>query len=265
MQVRQLVELGSEIADNGELLLRRQERLPDSALQRYWSASKRRFRQWTLAFAACHGQAHADGCGDADGWGPLWPTVTEVLGSEVLTRVWTAVACEYDRRRQCRHAGAVARHVFHEHLQARRRALCFLVYADELGLAETDSVDLLRRRSERWTDLLLARLVPSCVIADLAFDVSRARDFAADTRAAARGSLAARLMRASLSSAFAPGVTGTSPNPALNRQIAASLLACFRADPLDSSGSFEPLWMARLEYTTADVDALLRMALDSEF
>jgi len=184
----------------------------------------------------------------------------EVFTGEILTRIWTAIACEHDRRHGSSYVSPVVRSVLIAHLEARNRALCVLFDADEYDLDEVLTMNRLRCRSERWTDVLLAQLVPECDIASYAFDVKRVHDFAEDFSDEPGGpdpDQAWQILEASLKSAFKKERRTCSPNADLNAQIAAATLSCFHPGLRGSPDMLGSLWMERLSCTALDTQAMI--------
>ena len=80
-------------------MIRSKSRLSGQGVQQYWTASKCRLDRWSRnlkSFASDASQL------DATAVRVQWPFVRgvleEILTGEVLTRVWTAVLCLYDRQ-----------------------------------------------------------------------------------------------------------------------------------------------------------------------
>jgi hypothetical protein len=114
----------------------------------------------------------------------------------------------------------------------------------------------------------LAYLPPLCDVAQVAFERKRVADFAEDVhdlfhRANAEQSW--QLLRGALQNSFGDCLAENAPNGDLNAQIASSILASFRPETFDATGDLDSLWMERLEYTTADAEALIEelLAVDS--
>ena len=121
-------------------------------------------------------------------------------------------------------------------------------------------MDRLRRRAERWTDLLVGHLAGMHGTSEFAFDPRRARDFAEDWqyRRGFQGSRHAwPLVLASLRAAFQPVLSPESPNPELNARIAASILACFPPELFDSTGLLRSLWLMRLTNIAEDTQGMI--------
>jgi hypothetical protein len=265
VQAYELVELSAVIAVNGQSFVRGRGRLGDNSISRYWSASRCRFDRWAHALKRYHGLAQADGKPPILAWRRVRPVLEETLTGEILTRVWTAVACEHDRRRGSSYVSPVVRSVFLGHLEARNRALNLIFNDEQNDINEVLAMNRLRCRCERWTDMLLGYLMPHCEIADLAIDSKRVRDFAEDIGDEHQGpnvEQAWQLLYASLQSTFRSRSARVSPNADLNSQIASSILACFPPEVFDSIGMLSSLWLERLNCTTADTQALIEKLLD---
>jgi len=152
----------------------------------------------------------------------------------------------------------VVRSVFLAHLEARNRSLGVLFDADDdYELDEVLSMNRLRSLSERWTDVLLAQLVPECDIADYAFDVKRVDDFAEDFADGPDADQAWRILEASFKATFRGWTPNCASNADLNTQIAAAILSCFEAGLQDSTPMLGSLWMERLSHRTLDTQAMI--------
>ncbi len=176
------------------------------------------------------------------GRGAQWPGVRgvleEILSGEVLTRVWTAVLCLHDRQHGGTEFESLARSIMIGHMEARHRVLLLLVRGPGIDAEGAVKLNHLRRRSERWTDLLVGRLARFGDVAEFAVDADRAVEFSRDLEFQTDqegGRQAWRLLQASLRAAFQCGLAPVSPNADLNAQIASAILACFPADLFDST------------------------------
>jgi hypothetical protein len=266
MRIYELVEIGALLAFQAHHLLESAGgRLSDRGIQGYWSASRRRLDRWCLAMA---GNPRADSLDehDQDGWAATRPVLEEVFASDIVTRVWTGLAGELDRRHGRRYALPVVRSIFLGHCDARNRALNRMFHAQERHYDEVLEVNRFRRRSERWTDMLLAHLAAECETGDLAFERERVQQFAADLRSerqAGTDEQAWHLMKIALRAAFAPAA-GETPHADLNKRIVSSVLSCFPPEVFDSTGLLSFLWMERLDYTAADLEAMIAELLEAE-
>lgn len=259
MRANDLVELAAVLAVNGRAFLRDQCRLSDGHIHEYWLASKSRHDRWTRALSDYRERA-SRGTRVSLSWSRVSVVMEEVFTGEILTRVWTAIACEHDRRHGSSYVSPVVRSVLIAHLEARNRALGVLFDADDYSLDEVLSMNRLRCLSERWTDVLLAQLVPECDIASYAFDVKRVYDFAEDFSDSPGGSEAEQawqILEASLKSTFGERTSKHTSNADLNDQIASAILSSFQPGLRDSACMLGSLWMERLSHTTLDTQAMI--------
>lgn len=232
-----------------------------SGLTTYWVASKCRWDRWRRALPTAH---EASCSGPGTNWKSLEPLIEEILLSEVLTRVWTGYLVLQDRTRNGREAEPIARSVLASHLEARHRTLSWMMHSPGVPIAGAVAINQLRRKAERWTDLLLGCLARGD-LQDLAFDLQRLDDFALDWQEHPAGTISASwsILLTSLREAFAPHGR-RSPNADLNERIAAGILACFPPELFDSTGLFHSLWMVRLRYATEEAEGMLEELIRTE-
>lgn len=268
MHARELIELAAIVSAHGPVLIRGTQQLSPSGIDEYWTASKCRIDRWSRSLKTFTAQAKAS---DARQLQAQWPQVRgvleEILTGEVLTRVWTAVLCAWDRSRGSDLAEPVARSVMIGHLEARHRVLTLLVNGPGIDAEQAVKLNYLRRRSERWTDLLVGYLSGLYDIGEFAIDPRRAADFAEDLQYRCNlkgGRHAWPLVLASLRAAFRQGLEPQSPNADLNARIAASILACFQPELFDSCGIFRSLWLLRLTNAANDAQGMLDDLLASD-
>ena len=258
MHARELVELAAIVSAHGPVLIRGTQQLSGTGLEQYWATSKCRLDRWGRSL-----RNFADEADSPDGRAQ-WPFVRgifeEIITGEVLTRVWTAVLSAYDRHHGTDLCEPVTRSVMIGHLEARHRVLTMLVGKSGINAEAAMKLNHLRRRTERWTDMLVGYLTGLHDVGEFAVDPDRAREFSEDLRYQCNlkgGRHAWPLVLASLRSAFQQGLTATSPNADLNGKIAGSILSCFQGELFDSTGLFRSLWMLRLSNVTTDAEGLV--------
>ncbi len=267
MHVRETIELGAILACQGPLFIRRAAPVGQETVERYWIASKCRLGRWTHMLHDY--RARSCELPSGEGQGPraalIRPVMEEVLGAEVLLRVWSGLACGWDARHRRTLYEPLVRSVLQGHLEARNQALNLLLRGRGLGMEESVALNRYRRCVERWTDMLLAYVIPEHDVSEFAFDGKRARDFAGDLGSPLRRPAADprhRLVLASLRLAFASGPGCPSPSGELNRRVASSILCCLDEDLFETSGLPRSLWVERLyatvEETEGMIDQLLR-------
>jgi hypothetical protein len=259
MHVRDLVEVAGIVASGGPQIVRAPGVLAAAQLERYWAASKCRLENWHRALKrAAPAEAKAAGF-DRDQTVELRATLDEIFVSEMLARVWTAVLCLRGRRQGTTVEETLARNVLDSHLEVRTRALALLV-GGGLGPRQAAALNRVRRRVERWTDVLVGGLVGEGEVGEFAFDAERAADFAAhlaQRRDEAGGRQAWRLTLVSLRNAFRVGLCPLAANAEANARVTASILGCFPDELYDSTGLFASLWMMRLSAVASDAQGLI--------
>lgn len=263
MHARELVELAALLAMHGQALVRSREPIPQSSLEEYWIASKTRLERWARTLKSLN-----DGGEAAVGTRPLVRAVLEeILSSEVLTRVWTAVATASDRRHGTDSTEPIARSVLVAHLEARHRVLTLMVRSSGIDAEYAVKLNSVRRRSERWTDMLIGQLLEVGDVSELAAEPARAREFARGLREQAQepgGRIARSLALASLRAAFGRGLEPHTPNADLNARIGGSILACFGPELFDSSGALRSTWLLRLTAFADDTQGTIEELLQAD-
>ena len=271
MHSRELIELAALASAHGPALLRSSSPfLAIEGLGQYWAASKCRLDRWSRVLRASmpsdsQTSAHASAffqtlhqAPPSDGH--LKSVLEEILTSEVLTRVWTAMLAAFDQRRGCDEHSPIARTILLGHSEARHRALLLLVHGPGVSSHDALTLNRLRRRAERWTDLLIGHLSIEHDVSEFSANPALAREFAEDFRHHRGWSLDGQawpLAMASLRAAFRQGISDRCPNSDLNRQIAAGVLACLPPDLFDSTGLLQSLWMARITHAADDAQGLI--------
>jgi hypothetical protein len=265
MHVRELVELGALVAAQGSVSIRPSDDLLERHVEDYWLASRCRLDRWGIAIK--NFSTLTQTTTPEEVWDDVRPTIEEILVSELLTRTWSAVACASDQLRGTGQLEPIVRSVMGGHLEARNRALSLLVFGRGLDVEQAVSLNRLRKRTERWTDMLLGHLLPAFDVAEFAFDASRSSDFASDLEHENKHTPPAQtwnLILASLRAAFQHGLSDCSPNADLNERIAAGVLACFRSELFDSSPLAKSLWLARMTQTADDAQDLIDNLVELE-
>jgi hypothetical protein len=266
MNASELLDLAAIVSAHGPVLVEGPGTLSTSGLEQYWTASQCRFDRWSKTFkevsslAAGPGRDRPAGC-----WATFRATLEEVLTGEVLTRVFGAVVTAYDIRRKSDQAEPIARSVMIGHLEARNRVLRHLVGSSGIDTEEAFRLNRLRRRTDRWSDMLVGYLNELVDVRQFAVDPQRAVDFAEDLcyrRRLPGGRHAWTLLVASLRASFGTGLSASSPNHDLNRRIASSVLSCFRSELFESTGTLRSLWLTRLCNGAEDVHGMLENLLE---
>lgn len=258
MHIRELVELAARIAvssSTAELTSPSDPR--GRSIQTYWSAARCRSDRWTRAIRRQGDLIALGQITSREAWKYFQPLFQEILAAELVTRVAAAAAVVLDTRRQQVEFEPVARSVFTAHLEVRNKVLQLLLTGEKQGVPAAKQLNDLRRRIERWTDLLLAHLSATANVQDFAFEPNRAADFADDLASSSSPDemlLARELLFASFHNSLLIRLTAISPSADLNETIGRSLGTLFEddSDPTGETG-----WMARISRMTDDAQEML--------
>jgi len=260
MHARDLAELAALVAVHAPVIVQGAGRVPHSSSEQYWAASKCRLDRWgrlLRQLTAATGEIERPA---TLAWPRIRPVLEEILVAEMLTRLWTAVACAYDAARCDQDLEPVARSILGGQLEARQRLLSLLSDGRVIALPEAVQLNHLRRRVERWTDMLLAHVADAIDVAEFAFEPERARDFADDLdhdSAQSERRFTCQLVLVSLQASFAQGLSERSPNADLNRHIGSAILGAFREEITDSTGLVKSLWLERISRTASDTEGMV--------
>jgi hypothetical protein len=261
MHAAELVELAAILAANGPALLAADAHIKPQPLDEYWTASKCRIDRWQRVLADFRRLAQQAARRPApQDWRRLVPVIEEILTGEVLTRVWAAIITAGDRIRRVEHGEPIARSILIGHMEARNRVLSLVLQGAGIDRRHAVLVNRLRRRCDRWTDLLIGYLVQHHDVSSFAPSPERALDFAEDLRfqqQTAGGRHAWPLVLASLRAGMSRGFTNKSPNTDLNARIASSVLASLSPLSFDSTGVMRSLWMLRIATTASDAEGMI--------
>lgn len=248
MNQRMVAEFSALVAAQAPLIIEGATPLAEGPLCVYWQHGKTLWpRQRRELDELCSGMSVNDSSNRIQ---QVVTIASDLLIGELLTRVAGAVLTACDRRQRLRRAEPIARSVLTVHQQCRASVLRLLLHSNCLPADQLAELDRLRRRVERWTDVLLGPLVAHYgnELADFAFDPRRARDFGEDQSQARFGSTsrpAWSFLLAGLRSAFPNHHSHLSSNdPTL--PILRSIMALFPADAFHAEGPIQSLQKTRV-------------------
>jgi hypothetical protein len=259
MQTHQLVEVAALVAGQAPVLLKLDRRVSECALEQYWVSAKCRLDRWGRALKQFSTEIQ-EGAPRSALWNAAQPVLEEILTSEVLTRIWTAVGCALDRQHCASETAPIVRSIYVGHLEARNRVLNLMLHGQGFGVEAAVQLNRLRHRIERWIDMLLGYVQTAGDAQEFAFDPDRMLDFADDIgheQVSPGGQLAWQMVLASLRTNFHAGLAETLPNDDLNQRITAAVLSAFDTDAFDSSGVFKSLWLVRMSNVANDTQGLI--------
>jgi len=258
MHARELIELAGLIATRGTVLTARADRLRSDGAAAYWSAAQCRSARWSRelkqhSLRVCSSASQQAG----NLWSSIRPTLEEILASEPLCRVFAAICCGHEQQHGGNELTPIVRVVMSNQLETRLRALNLLVYGHGLRIEESVRLNRLRKRTERWVDLLLSLLAERHDVGEFAFRRERVREMTTQWRPGPTGVAQRTLTLASLRLAYQYCLSNVSPNADLNRKIAAGVIGCVGADAFDSTGLLKSMWLEDMSRVVDDAQGLL--------
>jgi hypothetical protein len=178
LNLRQIVELLGLVSMHSPNLIEASAPLSSDALQRYGDISQSRIRNWRVSLDELPRRLSATPAGLRPLiWQQAEVTLVDVLAGGMIARVWGAVLTACDRSRRTVNSERIARTVFTGQLEVQQQVLRLMIDGPYLTLERVSNLDKVRRRIERWTDLLVGHLVKRYALGDFAFDLERALDF----------------------------------------------------------------------------------------
>jgi hypothetical protein len=268
MHAAELVELAALLAANSASFLSADVRISPHSLDEYWTISKCRLDRWYRTLHDFRAQMEETRQRPtAAQWKRLRTVAEEILGGEVLARVWCAIMAAADRIAGVDVGESISRSVLIGHMEARNRALALVLSGRGVEPSQALMLNRLRRRTERWTDLLVGYVAQHHPVSGFAPDPERALDFAEDLRRhrdCEGGRHAWPLTLAALRAAIGKGFAAISPNADLNTRIAGSILAALPAGAFDGVGVMRSLWMVRMSTAVADTEGMVADLLRDE-
>jgi len=258
MHARRLLELGARIALSAPRYVRESIRPSPTGLHEYWMASQQRFDIWDLGLTPFTPTSVPNPVSRAAWSRTLRPLLEEIFTGELLTRVWTAVGAAHARTHRYNDCEPGLRSILLNHLEMRTRALNCLVYGSGLESRQVVELHQVRRRVERWTDLLFGEMQREIDVAEFACEPRRVRDYARTSPARfSHADRASDLLTddgliESLRESFATALSPTEANPLFNQKVATSVLGCFQGEWLDSLEWSPGQWLSRLDHASSD-------------
>jgi len=162
---RDLAESAAIIARHAELIVHSDHPLDSALIEEYWVASRRRWKSWNAREVLSTSFAESSQLAE------------EIMVAEMPARVWTAVYYGHCQHHSNPDGLRLIRQALRWHVEARQATIQGLIdtynRTELTGLLRLDRV---RRRVERWTDLLIGTITRHGVALHLAFDPDRCRN-----------------------------------------------------------------------------------------
>ena len=174
LSVKSLAEVALLVSRVGRCVIDDGREPSPNSLREFWQQTRSLQQQWTLRLGAWSAE-------DDPKLSQLAELCTQLFISEMLTRVWSTVLRGVDLHTGRDDLSRVARNAVSGLLQVRHGVMSRLLQQPDSSAAEVAEIERVRRRSDRWTDLLIGNLAGSRELFEFAFDVERAKDFATES------------------------------------------------------------------------------------
>ena len=150
------VIFAANLAAESESLIYRNHDISDEALSRYWIVSRCRLQHWTTHLKTFDTQLRTNPSGRKRIWLNLAPLAEEILNTEILTRVWAAILNGINQVDATDDCDCIGRGALMGHLDAKNRLIKMILLGQTQKSHIASDLDKVRRKSERWADLLIA-------------------------------------------------------------------------------------------------------------
>lgn len=234
--------------------------------QQYWTMSRNRVGRWNEKLHDAVGRFNGGQIRSDERIAETMRLVEEVLLSQLFTRIWGGTLALYDHVNQLGEEDRLAglgESIVSCHEDAANRALELLKGLAETAHPRTDVVNRLRRRIERWTDMLLAQICKHASIEKYAFDTNRVRDiFAVNSRSKdvpTTGMLVGGVQAAQIET------TRVGFSAKSNHKLACMTLSCLPQDSWLEADLRLELSIMRSDQFTWEIDRLVERAIWTDF
>ena len=172
-----------------------------------------------------------------------------VFTSEIVVRIWSTLLAALDAQQPDEDLIRLARSVVGSYVRVRTEILSRLLKTPNEQQIRSTNIDQLRRRCERWNDLLLGPVAVQTNCFEFAFNAERARDFGEEMISAdssTRLNAAEHLVSAGLHLTFGPRLSDESFDEPELIGLMQSMVSNFPHDVLRHDGSLRTLLQQRI-------------------
>jgi len=244
VNLRDFADLAALVARHSLHIVESDRSRIEELAEEFWVHSRRLVRDWRLQLDAA--------VESKENWSPL---AEEFFVSDLLTRVWAAALLALaERRRAIRPRGLILQ-VLGWNLEIRNEILKTMTHRWEEWGSRVPPLDLLRRRMERWTDVLISPLMSRSRVDDACFSPERAIEAGATYDggrylAGATGlwSLTSAAVRANVPDRGLP----VSPRRSLHADQLERILAAFPATAFLADGTVRGERLRRIFHTVRE-------------
>ena len=246
LSVKSLAEVALIVSRVGRCVIADGQEPSPNSLREFWQQSRALQQHWTSRLDAWSAEVDPE-------LSQLAELGTQLFISELLTRVWSTVLLGVDRQTGRDDLSRVARNAVSSLLQVRHGVMSRLLQQPASSTEQVAAIERVRRRSDRWTDLLIGNLAGSYDLFEFAFDVERARDFATESieyDPATGPHPVEHLIAAGLRMAFLGQLPGTPLTEPAFQQLVQSVLGALPQAAFHQDGSLRSILERRVSSRT---------------
>lgn len=265
MHCAQLNVLATVLVSNRDLLLRIDIERAALIAQQYWTVSRNRVGRWNEHLSLAAKRQHAGELRSPKTVAEISPLIEEVLVGQMFSRVLGGLLMFYDTKKRLGEddrLSGLGHSIVLCHEDASNRALELLQALQPVGCPRIEIVNRLRRRIERWTDMLLAQMSRSSDMSAFCFDENRMRDIVAVNVRAKDSPTVAMLVGGVQAAQLEVSEFGFSPK--LNHKLACMVLSCLPHDSWAEADVRLDTSVMRSDQFAWEIDRLVERAILTE-
>ena len=174
LSVKSLVEIALLASRVGRFAIEERREPSPKSMRDFWQQTRALQKHWTAQLDVWSPEADQE-------LSQLAELSTQLFVSELLTRVWSTVLLGIDRQTGRDDLSRVARNAVSGLLQVRHGVMSRLLQQPDSSSKHVAEIERMRRRCDRWADLLIGNLAGGRDLFEFAFEAERARDFATES------------------------------------------------------------------------------------
>ena len=174
LSVKSLVEVALLASRVGRCAIEDRCEPSSNSLRDFWQQTRNLQKHWTSQLDAWSAETDLE-------LSQLSELSIQLFASELLVRVWSTVLLGIDRETGRDDLSRIARNAVSGLLQVRHGVMSRLLQQPGSSSQRVAEIERMRRRCDRWADLLIGNLAGRRELFEFAFEVERARDFATES------------------------------------------------------------------------------------
>jgi hypothetical protein len=233
LTIRSLGEVAWLASRVGRQMISAKAEPAGSALRDFWQSLRSLQQSWTATLDRLAEGVETDE-------NTLENVAVSLFTTEMAARVWATILAGIDQETGKSDLSRIALNSVNGLMQVRHQLMSRILALPVDQMSRAASLDRIRRRCDRWTDLLIGHVMGHEDIVDFAFDPERARDFAEECRGeepGEKGSPVELLVEAGLRLGFLGQLPDTALTSPQFQTLIQSILICLPQQAFERDGS----------------------------